>query len=54
MEMIPAAVNYASGASPMSVATGDPNLDGNPDLVASDLASNDLLVLLHAGLVRTP
>jgi len=40
---------FAVGTSPSSVAVGDINLDGNPDLVATNYFSNTLSVLLGKG-----
>ena len=41
-----AAVNYAAGLSPSSVAVGDFNGDGKTDLAVANLASNNVSVLL--------
>lgn len=40
---------YATGASPVSVAVGDVNGDGNLDLVTANNGSNDVSVLLGHG-----
>jgi len=42
-----AAVNYAVGSWPRSVAVGDFNADGQPDLAVSDVASDNVSVLLN-------
>ena len=39
-------VDYASGSFPNSVAVGDFNLDGNPDLAVSNWLSHTVNVLL--------
>ncbi len=41
-----AAVNYAAGASPRSVAVGDFNADGRPDLAVANLFSDNVSILL--------
>ncbi len=41
-----AAVNYGVGSSPFSVATGDVNGDGQPDLAVANFSSNNVSVLL--------
>ncbi|MBL8990554.1 MAG: VCBS repeat-containing protein [Phycisphaerae bacterium] len=41
-----AAVNYGAGSSPFSVATGDVNGDGQPDLAVANFSSNNVSVLL--------
>jgi len=43
------APQYATGQQPQSVAIGDFNGDGNPDLAIADLASNKVSVLLGRG-----
>jgi hypothetical protein len=43
-----AAQSYAAGANPRSVAVGDFNGDGFPDLALADYLSN-MIVLLNAG-----
>ncbi|MFE3634959.1 FG-GAP-like repeat-containing protein [Streptomyces sp. NPDC059168] len=43
------AVNYPAGDSPRSVAVGDFNHDGNPDLTAADVSANRVSVLLGNG-----
>ena len=45
-----AAVNYAVGTNPRSVAVGDFNRDGNPDLAVANYNSNDVSILLGNGL----
>lgn len=42
-------VNHPSGNNPVSVAVGDLNGDGRPDLVTSNLSSNTISVLLGTG-----
>jgi len=42
-------VEYPTGPGPTSVAVGDLNGDGNPDLVTSDLGSSSVSVLLGRG-----
>ena len=44
-----AAVNYAAGSRPYSVAVGDFNGDGKPDLAVANGSSNDVSVLLGNG-----
>jgi hypothetical protein len=44
-----AAVNYPAGTTPRSVAVGDFNGDGNPDLVVANSESDNLSVLLGIG-----
>ena|SRR5437763_7161617 len=44
-----AVVNYAVGTNPQSVALGDFNGDGRPDLATANLNSNDVSVLLKWG-----
>src|SRR3989442_728717 len=41
--------DYAAGESPVSVAVGDFNGDGKPDLAVADFDSNTVLVLLGNG-----
>lgn len=43
------AVNYATGTSPLSVAIGDFNGDGKPDLAITDFGNGKLSVLLGNG-----
>ena len=43
-----AATNFAAGSFPASVAVGDFNGDGRPDLVVANGGSNDVVVLLNA------
>ena len=43
------ATNYAVGASPFSVAIGDLNGDGKPDLAAANSSSNTVSILLGIG-----
>jgi hypothetical protein len=43
------AVNYSAGAGPVSVAVGDFNADGRPDLVTANYNSNNVSVLLANG-----
>lgn len=45
-----AATNYAVGDAPASIATADFNGDGKPDLVTTNYQSNNISVLLNAGL----
>lgn len=44
-----AAVNYAAGAQPLSIAVGDVNLDGKLDLIVANVSSNNVSVLLGNG-----
>ena len=44
-----AAVNYAVGGIPNSVAIGDFNGDGKADLAAANVISNDVSILLGSG-----
>jgi len=44
-----AAVNYAAGTTPTSVAVGDFNADGQPDLAVANQNSNDVSILLGNG-----
>ena len=44
-----AAANYTAGTYPISVAFGDLNGDGTPDLVVANSKSNNVSVLLNAG-----
>ena len=39
--------SYAAGSEPDSVATGDFNRDGRPDIVAADLSTGDVNLLLN-------
>src|SRR5437870_13789658 len=43
------APQYATGPQPQSVAIGDFNGDGNPDLAIADLGSNNVSLLLGRG-----
>jgi hypothetical protein len=43
------AVNYAVGTWPYSVAVGDFNADGNPDLAVANVNSNNVSILTGAG-----
>jgi len=43
-----AAVNYAAGSNPWSVAVGDFNGDGKPDLAVANYGSNSVSVLLNS------
>jgi hypothetical protein len=43
------ATNYAVGAVPYSVAIGDLNGDGKPDLAVANLSSNNVSILLGTG-----
>jgi hypothetical protein len=43
------AVNYPAGVQPCSVAIGDLNGDGHPDLAIGNNIGNDVSVLLNAG-----
>src|SRR5207302_543791 len=43
------AVNYPAGPNPHSIAVGDFNGDGRPDLVVANQAGDDLSVLLGNG-----
>src|SRR5439155_10910288 len=43
-------LDYGAGNSPVSVAIGDLNRDGRPDLVAANYGSNTVSVLLNIGL----
>jgi len=51
-----AAVNYAAGVQPYSVAVGDFNGDGIPDLAAADFGGNTVSILLGqgAGIFQAP
>src|SRR5205823_6571764 len=42
-------VNYAAGTTPRSVAVGDLNGDGKPDLAVANNGSNNLSILLGNG-----
>src|SRR3954453_12866126 len=42
-------INYAVGSNPSSVAVGDFNGDGTPDLATANSLSNDVSVLLGNG-----
>ncbi len=44
-----AARNFATGFNPRSVAVGDFNGDGQPDLAVGNMSSNSVSVLLNAG-----
>src|SRR5205823_1870319 len=44
-----AANNFAVGTSPYSVAVGDFNSDGKPDLAVANFNSNNVSILLGAG-----
>lgn len=44
-----AAVNYVAGAGPRSVAIGDVNRDGKPDLAVANQGTNNVSVLLGNG-----
>ena len=43
------AVNYGAGDEPRSVAIGDLNGDGNPDLAVANVGSDNVSVLLGNG-----
>src|ERR1035441_900668 len=43
------AVNYGAGSGPISMAMGDFNGDGKPDLAVANRDSNDVSVLLGNG-----
>src|SRR5207247_10131353 len=43
------ALNFSTGASPMSVAVGDFNRDGKPDLAVANHGSGNVSVLLGNG-----
>ena len=45
-----AAVNFATGGVPFSIAVGDFNRDGNPDLAVANSASGNVSILLGNGL----
>jgi len=45
-----AAVNYGAGSAPQSVAVGDFNADGRPDLAVANLFGNNVSVLLNTTL----
>src|SRR5207237_2476190 len=47
----PAPLAFAVGASPFSLAVGDFNGDGKPDLVAANYDSNTISVLINTGTV---
>jgi hypothetical protein len=40
-------VNYPAGRGPVSVAVGDFNGDGLPDLAVADFVSNNVSVLIN-------
>jgi hypothetical protein len=44
-----AAANFATGAAPISLAAGDFNLDGKPDIAVANFSSNNISVLLGNG-----
>src|SRR5207248_5496380 len=44
-----AAANYATGTNPWSVAVGDFNRDGNPDLAVASFGSNNVAVRMGDG-----
>ncbi len=44
-----AAVNYPAGTYPSSIAAGDMDSDGKPDLLVANFASNSVTVLLNEG-----
>src|SRR5262249_32954283 len=43
-------VSYVAGSAPTSVAVGDFNGDGSPDLAVANLLSNDISILLNDGI----
>jgi hypothetical protein len=43
------AINYAAGTRPYSIAYGDFNGDGKPDLAIANATSNDLSILINDG-----
>lgn len=47
--MAVAASSYVAGSSPASVAVGDFNRDGKPDLAVANLGNNDVSILLGDG-----
>ncbi len=49
-----AAVNYTVGTSPLSVAVGDLNGDGKPDIVVANFNSKSVSVLLNTTTAGTP
>src|SRR5262249_30868046 len=48
-QMFYAAPEYATGNQPQSVATGDFNNDGKPDLVTANTLANTISILLNKG-----
>jgi len=49
-----AAVNYAVGSGPRSVAVGDFNADGQPDLAVANVTNNNVSVLLNTSAFPPP